>query len=101
MELFDCGRVALIHTNLCDYLINLSVEKELLVCTELIKADKINPLYPHSCKHFVIWKKKKCGVCNLEGKMIIPIKFKQIMVNSFNDKATAYGLLGNKTIFYL
>jgi len=50
-------------------------------CNKIVEFDKIQPLYSGSCLHFIVWNKNKCGVCDIKGKIIVPIKYKKIEVN--------------------
>ena len=94
VDFFDCGRVGLFNTESKSTLVALLEEDDKFICKEILTADKIEPLYVGSCRHFKVWNKNRCGVCNLKGEFIIPIKYQTISVNEWHDKVSAYPLLG-------
>ena len=93
---FDCGRVGLIKQpkGRTDCLIDMT-QMHNSICIKLLEAEQITPLYNTSCKHFIVWKKKKCGVCDLKGKLIIPIKYKSLKSDEWNTQVYATSFWGN------
>lgn len=94
ISFYDCGRVGLVKEKNKSTLISLDAYDYNLTSSEIISADKIEALYDNSVKHFSIWKKNKVGVCNLQGKLIVPIKYKKLLLTEWNDKVLAKGFLG-------
>ena len=94
IKFYDCGRVALATKENESHLLSIKNNKDTLVCVETLKSTKIKPLTEFSTKYFSVWKNKKVGVCNLNGKITVPIKYNRIKVNEWGDKVYA-----SRTIF--
>ena len=94
IDFFDCGRVAVIESPDKSVLCNMNLSSNNPTCVELLSADKIASLYDFSCNHFYVRKKTKYGVCDLQGKIIVPIKYQRVTTNEWNDKVYAYNKLG-------
>jgi len=101
IDFFDCGRVALMQTPTGYTLSLMQFFQTEAYGIDLISADKIEPLCEHSCKHFIVWNKNKCGLCNLQGKIIVPIVYKKITTNTWKDKIYAKSFWGFVSTFNL
>lgn len=101
IEFFDCGRIAIIHTATYDYLGNLLLDGKDFIFSKLLKSDEIERLYDYSCEHFILWQKKRCGVCDLTGNLVVPIKYRRVVSDPFNYEVYAYNLFNIKRTYYL